>query len=113
MTDHAAQTFSAFYRDVFLPEHQHPANVALHMLGTLLAIGLLPIALLSPWPWPLAALAFPVVHAAPGLIGHRMLERSAAVGDIRVLRTDYPKSWFVAANHVLTWHVLTAPFRRL
>ena len=34
MTD-SPKAFSTFYRDVFLPEHQQPLNVALHIFGTL------------------------------------------------------------------------------
>ena len=96
--------FGRFYREVFLPEHRQPLNVALHVLGTLLSGALLVAALGSgAWWW---ALAYPVVHAVPGLIGHRLLERNAAVGDLRVTRRDYPPHWFIAANHRLTWECL-------
>jgi hypothetical protein len=61
---------------------------------------------------PLALLLFPVVHAAPGLLGHRLFERDAVVGDLRVTRTDFPKAWFIAANHVLAWEVLSGRSRR-
>ncbi len=92
--------FRSFYRDHYLAEHQAPANVALHMAGTIAGVALLAAALagaISPW-W---ALAFPIVHAAPGLLGHRLFERNDAVGDVRVTRTDFPPHWFIAANHIL------------
>jgi hypothetical protein len=87
---------------VFLAEHQQPINMALHMAGTLAGLAFLVWALWLPSPWPWLALLFPVVHAVPGLIGHRLFERNAAVGDVRVTRTDYPPHWFIAANHWLT-----------
>jgi hypothetical protein len=96
--------FSQFYRDHFLAEHRHPANVALHVVGTLAGVAFVAAALLSPKPW--VAWLFPVVHAAPGLIGHRLFERNAAVGDLRVTRSDFPPWWFIAANHRLTFDVL-------
>jgi hypothetical protein len=106
--------FRQFYRHHFLAEHRHPANVALHMAGTIAGAVFLIAALLSRWPW--AMLLFPVVHAAPGLIGHRLFERNAAVGDVRVTRSDFPLWWFIAANHWLTFDVLlrrrTTPMQR-
>jgi hypothetical protein len=96
--------FSEFYRRHFLAEHQHTANVTLHVAGTIVGAVFLIAALLSHWPW--AALLFPVVHAAPGLVGHRLFERNAAVGDVRVMRADFPPWWFIAANHRLTFDVL-------
>jgi hypothetical protein len=52
----------------------------------------------------------------PGLIGHRLFERNAAVGDVRVTRTEFPPWWFIAANHWLTFDVLlrrrTTPAQR-
>jgi hypothetical protein len=98
--------FKRFYTEVFVPEHQHPINHGLHVLGTLLGLAYLPaVWLLLPLPWwaRLAALLlFPLVHAAPGLIGHRLFERNAGVGDARWRRQDFSPLWFVAANHVLT-----------
>jgi hypothetical protein len=92
--------FARFFHEVFLPEHQHPVNRALHIAGTCagLAYAVAVLALASPW-W---LLLFPLVHAAPGLVGHRLFERNAAVGDVRVLRQDYPGFWFMAANHWMT-----------
>jgi hypothetical protein len=91
--------FTSFYRDHFLDEHQHPANIALHMLGVAAGLGLLVASLtvISGW-W---GLAFPVVHVVPGLIGHRLFERNEAVGDSRVMRQDFPLWWFLVANHVM------------
>jgi hypothetical protein len=100
--------FREFYKQVFLPEHRHPANVALHVLGTMLgivyAIGVLYLS--SPW----LLVAFPVVHALPGLVGHRLFERNVVVGDIRVLRKDYPPLWFIAGNHLMSIELLLKGF---
>jgi hypothetical protein len=93
---------------VFLPEHRHPANVALHVLGTVAGLVWLPAVVLAGWPW--LVLLFPLVHAAPGLLGHRLVERNAAVGDVRVTRTDYPPHWFIAGNHRMVWDLLRRGF---
>jgi hypothetical protein len=100
--------FGRFYTQVFLPEHQHPANVALHVLGTALGLVWLVAVVLAGWPW--LVLLFPVVHAVPGLLGHRFFERNAAVGDVRVTRTDYSPLWFIVANHCMSWQLLTRGF---
>jgi hypothetical protein len=100
--------FKDFYANVFLPEHQHPINVALHVLGTVLALVHLVAVLLLVMPW--WVLAFPVVHAAPGLLGHRLLERNLAVGDLRFARKDYSPLWFIAGNHVMTWELVFKGF---
>jgi hypothetical protein len=97
--------FPIFYQEHYLAEHKVPANVALHMLGTIMGLALLAVAMIgavSPW-W---ALAFPIVHAAPGLIGHRLFERNQAVGDTRITRTDFPPHWFIAANHIFLFRML-------
>lgn len=108
---HQRLSFAEFYRTVFLAEHTHPVNIALHITGTLLGTVLIPGALLigSPWLIPL----YPVVHALPGLIGHRFLERNVAVGDIRVMRKDYSPLWFIVGNHILTYQVAARGVRRL
>ena len=98
--------FATFYRQHFLPEHQQPANVALHVLGTLGGGAIAVAALFAPAPWPWLALAWPLLHAVPGLVGHRLFERNAAVGDVRITRSDFPPHWFIAANHWLTLDVL-------
>jgi hypothetical protein len=97
-------TFESFYRQTFLPEHRRPANVALHALGVVGGLGLVAWAFWAAQPW--WALAWPVVHAAPGLIGHRLFERDAAVGDLRVTRKDAPSWWFIAANHRMVWDLV-------
>jgi hypothetical protein len=92
-------TFSIFYHDHYLAEHQVPINIALHLFGTVAGLVLLAAAIfgvISIW-W---ALAFPIIHAGPGLIGHRLFERNEAVGNVRVTRTDFPPHWFIAANHI-------------
>lgn len=94
--------FETFYREVFLPEHLHPLNIALHVAGTLAGLVWIPFTLSSPGLWKLAVLLFPLVHAAPGLLGHRLCERSAEVGDARWRRKDYPVWLFFVANHRMT-----------
>ena len=44
-------SFDRCYNDGFLPEHRHPANVALHAAGTVLGLVWLPATLLSGAPW--------------------------------------------------------------
>jgi hypothetical protein len=97
--------FDNFYERVFLPEHKHPLNIALHVFGTLAGLAWLVATPLMGAP--LLALLFPVVHALPGLIGHRMVERNAAVGDVRVTRKDHSPLRFIAANHRMTWELFT------
>lgn len=97
--------FSEFYRQHFQREHSHPANIALHIIGTVLGIMFVIFGILFlPLYW---LLLFPLVHAVPGLIGHRFFERNAEVGDVRVLRKDFSPLWFIAANHVLTYQQIT------
>jgi hypothetical protein len=103
-------TYADFYAGPYRTDHRHPANLALHMAGTLAGLALLLAAiaqLISPW-W---ALAFPIVHALPGLIGHRLFDRNEAVGDLRITRSDYPAFWFIRANHRMTWDVFTLQWR--
>ncbi len=100
-------SFRFFYVHHFRPEHAHPANIGLHLFGVL-ASGVLVLA--APWtacPW--LVLAYPIVHAGPGLLGHRLFERNLAVGDVRLDRTDFPLWWFIIGNHILLAEVL---FRR-
>jgi hypothetical protein len=94
--------FHIFYREVFLPEHQHPLNVTLHIAGTLAGLAWVAAAVTAPGLWKFAVLLFPVVHGAPGILGHRLLERSSAVGDARWRRTDFSPWLFLLANHRLT-----------
>lgn len=101
--------FKTFYCEHFLAEHRHPANVALHVFGTVASLAFLAGALASSLPWLLVL--YPLVHAAPGLIGHRLFERNAAVGDVRVLRADFSPLWFIAGNHVMTFDLLRAWWR--
>jgi hypothetical protein len=103
-------SFQSFWREIFPAEHRHPANVALHVFGVLAGFALIGAAL-TIWPW-WAALAFPVVHVAPGLMGHRLFERNEDVGDVRLTRTDFPLYWFLIANHIMAAQVLTGQWRR-
>jgi hypothetical protein len=100
----ADTSFNNFYSQHFLPEHHHPGNRALHILGTVASVVWVPAVLIAGQPWWL--LGYPLVHVLPGLLGHRLFERNAAVGDVRVLRQDFPLLWFVRANHRMTWHWL-------
>ena len=102
----AHRPFETFYREVFLPEHRDPLNIALHIGGTLAGLAWIPLALAAPGWWKLTVLLFPVVHGAPVLLGHRLLERNAAVGDARWRRQDYPAWLFIVANHRLTFERL-------
>ena len=101
-TEHAG--FMGFYRNTFIPEHQHPANILLHVVGVAASAGLIVFAVYSgEWAW---GLLYPVVHAAPGLIGHRLFERNAEVGDVRLNRTDHPLWWFIIGNHLMVVDLL-------
>jgi hypothetical protein len=96
----ASERFLDFYHHVFLNEHRDKRNVALHVFGTLFSLTFLIAALASDYTW--LALLYPVAHAAPGLVGHRLFERNSEVGDLRVTRKDFSPLWFIAANHVMT-----------
>jgi hypothetical protein len=100
--------FFDFYHDVFLSEHRDPRNVAFHVFGTLFSLACLMIPLTSEYPW--MGLLYPVVHATPGLVGHRLFERDNRVGDLRVNRKDFSPIWFIAANHVMTADLLLKGF---
>ncbi len=104
-------TFTRFYREVFLPEHQHPVNLALHAAGTVMGLAFVLLVLSAQPVWWWALLLFPLVHAAPGLIGHRLFERQASVGDARWRRQDHPRWWFIVANHWMTLALLTGRLR--
>jgi hypothetical protein len=100
MIEPAQQSYMDFYREAYWEEHHVPMNLALHIFGTVAGVALLiaSATIISAW-W---ALAFPVVHIVPGLIGHRLFERANAVGDARIFRTDVPIWWFMVANHMMT-----------
>jgi hypothetical protein len=93
------QNFMDFYRTQYREEHRVRANVVLHLIGV--AAGLTVIGVgLTIWPiWTI--LLFPLAHAFPGLLGHRLFERDQTVGDVRVTRKDVPAWWFLVANHML------------
>ncbi|WP_254565071.1 DUF962 domain-containing protein [Oscillatoria sp. HE19RPO] len=61
------------YWDIFLLKHQHPMNVALHVVGILIFYGLLFSALWFQNPWIL--LGLPLTQLT-GLMGHFLFERS-------------------------------------
>jgi hypothetical protein len=104
-------TYTDFYTNIFLPEHKHKVTILTHVLGTLLGIfWLLACFASGHYFW---LLLFPLVHAAAGLIGHRLAERNEAVGDIRVTRKDFPLWWFIRANHQLTLSVILKREHRL
>jgi hypothetical protein len=106
MSETDPETFMDFYRKDYWDEHQVPINIAIHMAGTIAGMILLvaSVTVISAW-W---ALAFPVVHVVPGLIGHRLFERAEAIGDARIFRTDVPGWWFIVANHMMTARMLWA-----
>lgn len=101
----AELTFWEFYERHFLAEHTHPISVGLHVIGTLAGLALVPVALTIGSPWWIVL--FPVVHAAPGLLGHKLFEPNPTVGDLRVFRNDFPPLWFLFGNHVMTFNILT------
>jgi hypothetical protein len=103
--------FKTFYAHHFLREHQHPLTVALHVIGTVAGLAYPPLIFLFGWsPW--LVLGFPAVHALPGLLAHRLVERNADVGDLRFTRSDFPPHWFIAANHLLTAQLVLRRLRR-
>jgi N-acyl-D-aspartate/D-glutamate deacylase len=61
------------YWPVFVLKHQHPANVALHMLGVIIFYGLAGVAFLTGSVWWLGLLS---TSQLVGLLGHCMFERS-------------------------------------
>jgi hypothetical protein len=90
--------FIEFYRGAYADDHATWPNRALHLFGTFSGLTLIIASFtVIPLHW---ALAFPVVHAVPGLIGHRLFERNAALGDVRVFSGAYPSWWFMVANHL-------------
>jgi hypothetical protein len=103
--------FREFYADHYLPDHKHPANVALHVAGTIGSAAFAIAALVSPMPW--LALLYPVAHAVPGLIGHRLFDRNPEIGDVRFIGSKFPNLWFIAANHVLTASLIGKAVRRV
>jgi hypothetical protein len=100
MSAQTGGSFPHFYRETYWEEHNVPINLALHIFGTVAGLVLLiaSVTLISPW-W---ALAFPLVHVGPGLIGHLFFEREEDVGDARIFHTDVPAWWFMVANHMMT-----------
>jgi hypothetical protein len=100
--------FMEFYRGEYTADHRHPANIAAHMAGTIAGLALLAASLTSISFW--WALAFPVVHAGPGLIGHRLFDRNVEKGDLRLLAGNTPNWWFMVANHIMTLAVLTGRY---
>jgi hypothetical protein len=104
-------SFRKFYADHYLPDHKHPANIALHIAGTFGSAAFAIAALASPMPW--LALLYPVVHAAPGLVGHRLFDRNRDIGDVRFINGKFPNLWFIAANHILTASLLRDAVRKI
>jgi hypothetical protein len=96
--------FWTFYRGAYQKDHKAWQNRALHVFGTLSGLAILGASLtFIPIYW---ALAFPFVHAVPGLIGHRFFDRNSEIGDVRFIGGKYPNLWFMAANHLMTGEVL-------
>jgi hypothetical protein len=61
------------YWDIFILKHQHPMNIALHILGIFVFYGLLFTSWTLHNPWLL--LALPLTQIV-GLLGHFLFERS-------------------------------------
>lgn len=60
----------------------------LHIIGVFAGLGVI-AASLTVWPlWTI--LIFPVAHVAPGLIGDGLFDRDEQLGDVRLIRTDFP-----------------------
>ncbi len=101
-------SFDDFYNGAFIQEHQHPLTIALHVFGTVAGLLWLVVTpILGMW---YLIILFPIVHAVPGLIGHRLFERNKEVGDVRITRKDFPIVWFIIANHRLTWDLIRRRF---
>jgi hypothetical protein len=94
-------SFSQFYTEVFRDEHRHPANISLHIFGVIAGLCTLLAAFTIGPLW--GALAAPLIHVVPGLIGHRLFERSEDFGDMRLTRKDFPLYWFLIANHLMAF----------
>lgn len=102
-------TFREFYRGAYQDDHKTLPNKVLHIFGTISGLMLLLASLtVIPIWW---ALLFPIVHAAPGLLGHRLFERNPELGDVRFVGGHYPGLWFIWANHLMTaqalWDLIT------
>jgi hypothetical protein len=97
-------SFKQFYNGAYRDDHATMGNRVFHIAGTLAGLALIAVSLtvVSLW-W---ALAFPIVHAVPGLVGHRLFERNSALGDIRVFQGKYPGHWYMLANHMMTGRAL-------
>jgi hypothetical protein len=100
-----AINYSQFYNSVFLAEHRSTIAIATHVFGTVLGLAWVAWALYAHHYWLL--LAFPILHAVPGLIGHRIAERNPDVGDIRITRKDFPLWWFIVGNHQMSWELIS------
>lgn len=100
--------FVTFYDEDFTSEHQNSANVFLQILGTIGSDAFVIWAAVSSLWWLI--ILYPVVHALPGLIGHRLFEKNTELGNVRINRTDFPLWWFIIANHILTFRVATKVF---
>ncbi len=71
--DERIKTFDEFW-PFYVRQHLHPANRALHFLGTSAVLGIATLALVRRKPaWLLAA---PVVGYGPAWIGHFLIEKN-------------------------------------
>ena len=87
-----------FYHGAYADDHATWPNRALHLFGTFSGLALI-IASITVIP-VYCVLAFPIVHAVPGLIGHRLFERNAALGDVRVFSGTHPSAMAMSARPV-------------
>jgi hypothetical protein len=73
MSEERIQSFEEFW-PYYVGEHQHPANRALHYVGTTLVIGTVVTAAVTANPtWLLLA---PVVGYGPAWVGHFFIEKN-------------------------------------
>jgi hypothetical protein len=99
-----SSSYQRFYAEVFLPEHRNLATIICHVVGAYLAIAIAAWAVVQGLYWAIP-LYLPV-HVVPGLIAHRLFERNLEVGDLRIDRKDYPRIWFLRANHQMAFDFL-------
>jgi hypothetical protein len=102
--------FMKFYKNNYLKEHSHNGTICFHVFGTILGIAWIFFSMFYiNLIW---IILFPLIHALPGILGHKIFERNEDVGDIRITRKDFPLIWFIFANHILTYQILTFNFKK-
>lgn len=77
-------SFKTFYETAY----RYPINLMLHIIGVFAGLGVIAESLTVWSLWTI--LIFPVAHVASGLIGHGLFDRDEQLGDVRLIRTDFP-----------------------